>query len=85
MSNPEIAALIGKRLATGLPHPGNPDAHMNASIIKLPGFNTAGMQPDQAEQFVGKLGQLFGEAIVNLIETEGNHDLVPRPAKAEST
>jgi hypothetical protein len=84
MPNPEIAALIGKRFATGLPHPGDPQNHMQASVIKLPGFNTAGMAPDQAEKFVGKLGQLLGEAIVNLIESEGNCDLVPRAAKAKS-
>lgn len=76
MSNPAIAALIARRLPEGLPWPGDPANHQQPESLKLPGFNTTGMSPAQAEEFVGKLAQQFGEAVVNLIETDGGARIV---------
>lgn len=84
MGNTEIASLIARRLSAGLPHPGDPANNQSPNIIRLPGFNTTGMSPEQADEFIGKLALQLGEAIVNLIETDGGSDIVAREPLAEA-
>lgn len=81
IKNAAVAELIAKSLPRGLPHPGDPGNHVAAAVIRLPGFNTAGMSEAQAQEFVGNFATLVAESVVNLIETEGNCDIVPRTAK----
>ena len=82
IKNRAAAELIAKALPTGLPHPGDPGNHVAAAVVRLPGFNTAGMSAEQAQEFVGNFATLVAESIVNLIETEGGCDIVPRKAVA---
>lgn len=77
MSNAALAELIAKRLATGLVHPGNPDANQPPMPIMLPVFRTAGM-PTEMVELAEKTAKLIGEAIIALIETEGATKLVPK-------
>lgn len=81
VKNLAAAELIAKALPMGLPHPGDPGNHVAAATVRLPGFNTSGMSQEQAQEFVGNFAALVGEAIVNLLETEGGYEIVPKKAK----
>lgn len=78
MANPDMAALIARRLSTGLPHPGREDTHEEPRLLPLAAFRTAGM-PAEMAQHVADTAQCVGEAVVNLIETEGNSVIIARP------
>lgn len=73
--NTDAAQLIASHLPTGLPHPGNPAENRPPTLIPLPGFRTAGM-PDDMAKAVTATAQLIGEAIINLLETDGHYELV---------
>lgn len=85
MSNVAVVALVAERLPAGLLHPGDPEANQPAKLIPLPGLNNLGISPQQAAQFADEAGlptndapQLIAEAIVHLIETDGQSEIVPR-------
>jgi hypothetical protein len=77
MANDAVASLIAKHLSTGLPHPGNPAKGQPAILVPLPGFRTDGMSPQQVEQ-VEAATMIIGQAIVHLIETGTNSELVDK-------
>lgn len=72
-----VAELIAERLATGLVHPGDGTPSQPQMTIALPAFRSAGM-PTELKKQVDLTTKLIGEAIVHLIETEGDHVLVQR-------
>ena len=81
MPNPAIAALIADKLPD-LTHPGD-----GSGAISLPvsTFRTAGIPPEMAEQFARDAGYpsaniplLIAEALVHLIETDGDSEIVRR-------
>lgn len=75
--NPRIAALIAEKLHTGLPHPGDPDDNQPPLLIPLPGFRAAGLPPEYVEH-ARSAAKLIGEALVNVIETEGESEIVSK-------
>lgn len=82
MPNKHIAELISKHLAEGIVHPGNPEADQAPMPILLPAFRTAGM-PKEHTELVQTTVKILGEAIVHLIETEGESVIVPRDELAQ--
>lgn len=85
MPNNRIATLLTERLPGGLWHPGDPAADQQPKLIPLPGLASSGIPPEMAEQFAQEAGlpsanvaQLVAEAIVNVIETDGASEIVPR-------
>lgn len=81
MPNERAAALIAQRLPE-LTHPGDGNG---AILLPVSTFRMAGIPPEQAEQFARDAGypsvdvpRLIGEALVHLIETEGDSEIVPR-------
>ena len=75
-----LSELIATKLSTGLEHPG--DGKDQAPMtIRLPMFRTVGSNPALTKQ-VDLTVKLISEAIVYLIETEGNCDIVPRGEQA---
>lgn len=81
MPNAAIADLIATKLPD-LTHPGN-----GSGAIALPvsTFRTAGIPPEMAEQFAQDAGYpsaniplLIGEALVHLIETDGDSEIIRR-------
>lgn len=76
MPSPAIADLITRHITNGgLIHPGNPDTGQPPIAIPAP-FRTTGM-PDQQAKPINATAKLFGEALVHLIETHGNSDIIP--------
>jgi hypothetical protein len=74
-----LAELIADKLATGLFHPGSGD--QAPMTIGLPMFRTVGMAPEVRRQ-VQLSVNLMAEAILYLIETEGQSDITPRKDSA---
>lgn len=72
-----ISELIAKKLAEGLYHPGDMQNGQAPTTIRLPMFRTVGMAPQVCQQ-VNQSTLFIAEAIVHLIETEGQCDIVPR-------
>lgn len=81
MPNAAIAALIAEKLPD-LTHPGD-----GSGAISLPvsTFRTAGIPPEMAEQFARDAGYpsaniplLIAEALVHLIETQGDSEIIRR-------
>jgi len=77
MPNSEIAQLIGDHLGPGLPHPGNPARDEPPRLLPLVAFRTTGMPPEMAEH-ARTTAKVVGEAVVNLIETQGNSVIIKR-------
>ena len=85
MPNERITTFLAERLAAGLWHPGDPAKDQKPKLIPLPGLASSGIPPEMAEQFAQEAGlpsanvaQLVAEAIVNVIETDGETEMVPR-------
>lgn len=81
--NARIASLIAERLPGGLIHPGNEE--LPAKAIPLPGLASSGIPAEQAKMFAAQAGlpsndvpKLLGEAIVHLIETDGDSEIISR-------
>lgn len=81
-----IVDVIAEGLRTGLPHPGDPENGVPAKTLLLPGMNFRSIPKELMEKFAADAGlpssdvaKVFAEAIVNLIETKGNSDIVARP------
>lgn len=77
--------LLASRLAAGLVHPGDPDNGQQPIALPLPGLSSAGIPPEMAEQFARDAGYpsaniplLIAEALVHLIETDGDSEIVRR-------
>lgn len=75
MANKKIAELISNGLRDGLTHPGRDGS--GPTPIVLPLFRTAGMPPEMAD-LVNETTVLLGEAIVALIESEGESEIIER-------
>lgn len=86
-----IIDVIAEGFRTGLPHPGDPLADQKPQTIVMPGMNLRGIPPEVLDRFAKDAGlpssdlpKLLAEAVVNLIQTTGNSEIVPKPAKAET-
>lgn len=77
MPNPEIEQMIAEALRNGIMHPGDPDNNIEPRPIVLPFKARPGM-PKEMTDLLGETTKLLSEAIVHLIETEGNAELVDR-------
>jgi hypothetical protein len=75
--NKPIADLIAATLPSGLTHPGDPEGNRGEMVINLPAFRTAGL-PEQVAEQVSVTTTLLAEAIVHLIETAGDSEIVDR-------
>lgn len=77
MANDEkIAKLISEALRGGLVHPGDPENDVPPVPIALPFSNRPG-QPKEMTKLMDGTVKLIGEAIVHLIKTKGETELVP--------
>lgn len=81
MPNQRIAELISVKLPE-LTHPGDGNG---AILLPVSTFRTAGLPPDQADQFARDAGypsadipKLVGEALVHLIETDGDSEIISK-------
>ncbi len=75
--NTSIANLIANKLTNGLPHPGNKEAGEEPVTIRLPLFKMASM-PAEMYQQVEHTVKMLSEAIVYVIETEGDSEIVKK-------
>jgi len=75
--NTAIADLIANKLTNGLPHPGNIEAGEEPVTIRLPLFKMASM-PAEMYQQVEHTVKMLGEAIVHVIETDGDSEIVKK-------
>ena len=80
MPNKKIADLISNRLRDGLTHPGHDGGP--PTPIALPFFRTAGMPPEMGD-LVTETANMLGEAIVALIEGEGESEIIDRDQAVE--
>ena len=82
--NRRAADLIANRLANGLVVPASEDGKTLAKAVTVPGLSNLGMTPEQVVEFTDEAGldndatQLIGDAIVALLENEGNFTLIDR-------
>lgn len=83
MPNQEMVQVIAKGLRDGLPHPGDRENHQTAQLIRIPGMNPVGVPRVVLDQMAKDAGlptsdmsTLVAEAVVNLIETDGNSEIV---------
>lgn len=88
MPNPRIATLIAQRIPAGLPHPGD-GKDQKPAMLNLPAFRSTGLPPGMEAHFAKEAGlpsndipRLIAEAVVNLIETDGDSEII---SKAELT
>lgn len=72
-----MADLIADKLANGLFHPGKPETDQEPMTLRLPMFKTVGAPPELRRQ-VDLTVKLMAEAIVHLIKTDGQCNIVPR-------
>lgn len=82
MANERIAELIGKALQDGIVHPGYPERDVPPRPIALPFGHTAG-RPKEMQDLLDGTVKLLGEAIVHLIETDGDSDIIGREEAAQ--
>lgn len=75
MANKKIAELIAGALRNGVTHPGRNGG--DPMPIVIPMFRTAGM-PQEMTELVDETTTLLGEAIVHLIETDGESEIVSK-------
>lgn len=73
--NTAIAELIADKLTRGLPHPGNKEAGEEPVTILLPLFKMSSM-PAEMYQQVEATVKMMSEAIVHVIETEGESEII---------
>lgn len=86
MPNATIADLIARKLPD-LTHPGDGSGPI---MLPVSTFRNAGIPPEMAEQFAREAGypsaditKLIGEALVHLIETDGDSEIVRRSELAD--
>lgn len=80
MANKKIADLISAGLRNGLTHPGREGGE--PIPIVLPMFRTAG-QPQEMSDLVNETANLLGEAIVALIEEDGDSEIISKAQGVE--
>lgn len=80
MANKKIADLISAALRNGITHPGREGGQ--PMPIVLPMFRTAGM-PQEMSELVDETTTLLGEAIVALIEEDGNSEIISKEQAVE--
>lgn len=73
-----IAELIALRLKEGLTHPGKPEADVPARPVVLAAFKAPVGAPQEMNDLMAETAKLIAEAIVHLIETEGESEIVPK-------
>lgn len=83
-----IVDVITEGFRTGLPHPGDPDKGQPPRLLILPGMNFHGIPAELMQKFAEDAGlpspdlpRLLAVALVNLIETTGNCEIVPKPER----
>lgn len=76
MSNAKIADLIASKLRDGVVHPGDPAKDVQPRTIALP-FGMRAGQPQEMLDLMDATTTLLAEAIVHIIETDGDTALVP--------
>lgn len=73
----DLAALIARKLSSGtLTHPGDPANNVAPRVITLP-FSMKAGQPKEMQDLMDATATMIGEAVVALIETEGDTELIP--------
>jgi hypothetical protein len=77
MSNQHIADLIASKLRDGIVHPGDPAKGVKPRAIALP-FGMRAGQPQEMLDLMDATTTMLAEAVVHLIETDGDTALVPR-------
>ena len=82
--------LIAERLPHGIPHPGNPEANQKPFTVVLPGMRSTGIPNEQAELYAAAAGlphtntpKLLAEALVNLLQTDGDMTIIANSELAE--
>jgi len=85
VSNENIIALMAKGLREGLPHPGDRDNNQSPQLITFPGMRMHGVPQQVLDQLAQEAGlpssdmpRLVAEAMVNLIQTDGESEIVLR-------
>lgn len=74
----DLAALIARKLSSGtLMHPGDPDKNTAPRVIALP-FSMKAGQPKEMQDLMDATATMIGEAVVALIETEGDSEIIAR-------
>jgi hypothetical protein len=77
MPSPKIADLIASKLRDGIVHPGDPAKNVQPRTIALP-FGMRAGQPQEMLDLMDATTTMLAEAIVHIIETDGDTALVPR-------
>lgn len=75
---PRLAELIAAKLRVGIIHPGDPDHGIPSRVLSYPAFRPGGGMPKEMAELVNESTRLLGEAIVSLIRSAGDLDLIPR-------
>lgn len=90
MPNQQMVQIIAKSLREGLPHPGDRENHQPAQLFRIPGMNPQGVpravldsMAKEAGLPTGDIATLVAEALVHLIETEGNSEIVDKSELTE--
>jgi hypothetical protein len=85
MANDTISSLIASNLKAGLPHPGYVEQNIPPQVIHFPGMNHRGIPQQVLDHYAREAGlpssdlpKLIGEAVVHLIETQGNSEIVTK-------
>ncbi|GJJ22297.1 hypothetical protein [Mycolicibacterium mageritense] len=64
------ADLFARAFTAGaLFHPG--DENAPSRVLPVPGFRSAGMSDQQAEELIGQTAKLWGEALAHYVHTNG--------------
>lgn len=72
-----ISELIAQGITEGLYHPGDIQNGQAPAPMQMTMFNTVGKPPQVREQ-IESAAKMFAEAIVYLIETKGESEIIPR-------
>lgn len=87
MANPRAVTFLAERLPHGLQHPG--DETHKPFVIPLP-IGSSGIPPELADHFAAAAGmpssdvpKLVGEALVSMLETDGEFTILDNTELAE--
>lgn len=78
-----MVQIIARGLRDGLPHPGDRENHQPAQLIRIPGMNVQGVPRVVLDHMAKEAGlptsdisTVVAEALINLIETDGDSEIV---------
>lgn len=78
--NQAVVDLLTRTLSSGsLPHPG--DENTPSRLIPIPGFRSAGMSDEQAQELIGNAAKMWAEALTSVIE--GEYELLTKAEAAQ--